>query len=46
MITNHTLHNINGLQIAEIKVNDTLITSAQQFLDITMNLPVDRNNYS
>jgi uncharacterized protein YlzI (FlbEa/FlbD family) len=42
MITNHILHNINGLQIAEIKVNDTLINSAQQFLDITMNLPVDR----
>jgi hypothetical protein len=39
---NHILHNINGLQIAEIKVNDTPINSAQQFLDITMNLPADR----
>jgi len=39
---NHILHNIDGEQIAEIKANGTTIDSAQQFLEIIMNLPVDR----
>ena len=39
---NHILHNIDGEQIAEIKANGATIDSAQQFLEIIMNLPVDR----
>ena len=38
----HTLHNINGQEIAEIKASEITISNAQQFLDIVMNLPSDR----
>lgn len=42
MITNHTIHNIADLQIAEITTTDLTIGNAQLFLEIIMNLPVDR----
>jgi hypothetical protein len=41
MTTEHILHDINGQQIAEITSRDLTIDSAQQFLEIAMNLPVD-----
>ncbi|MBT1699643.1 DUF4180 domain-containing protein [Fulvivirgaceae bacterium PWU4] len=42
MITDHTIHNIADLQIAEITTTDLTIGNAQLFLEIIMNLPVDR----
>lgn len=37
----HTIHVINGVQIAELTASVN-IRNAQQFLEIIMNLPVDR----
>lgn len=38
----HTLYTINGHSIAALKANDVTISSAQQFLEVVMNLPADR----
>lgn len=39
----HLLHNVDGLEIAEILDHGGfVITSAQQFLDLSMNLPTER----
>lgn len=38
----HTLYTINGHLIAALKANDVTISSAQQFLEVVMNLPADR----
>lgn len=37
----HTLYTINGHLIAALTANDVRISSAQQFLEIVMNLPAD-----
>lgn len=39
---NHILHSINDQEIAEIKTDNTTINSAQQFLEVAMNLPTDK----
>lgn len=40
-MVNYILHDIDGQQFAEI-AKDTVITDAQQFLEISMNLPTER----
>lgn len=37
----HILHNVNGVEIAEI-IDKFVITQPQQFLDLSMNLPTER----
>jgi hypothetical protein len=42
MELNYILHTINEQEIAEIKADNTTIDSAQQFLEVAMNLPTDK----
>ena len=42
MKTRHIVHQSNGKDIVALKENGVIIHSAQEFLDIVMNLPSDR----